>query len=728
MADAEIVVGIRGQTEGGKVVKRTLDDIGESGRKAQQGTKNLENQMKSLDSVSNTLSRTMKGLVAAFGLNELRQTVDAYTNIQNRLKLVTDNSSQLLGVTRELFTISNETRNAFEATAEVYTRTALATKDMGLSQKETLEFTKSLNQAVILSGASAAEAQAGLIQLSQGLASGALRGDELRSVLEQLPMVADVISKSLGVTRGELRQMGQDGKITAQVIIDAFTKARGELDQKFGNTVSTIGQAFTVLKNNITQYIGELDRSTGASSKVADLLLTIGQNIDGITKALVIGAAAWGAYRLAILSVGFAAVISSAAGTITAFVQLAATVTTLSGAVGLLSAACLSLPFVAIAAAAAALAAGFIYLSKSTDTATAAYNRNVELMQKMEKASGSLRIELEKQRQAELNLAIARVDSAKTPEEKANAKAILNNVLLANPAVSFEKPQTVNSVTYQKAPVDQKALEAAQSAAKKNAAELKQIINETSTEQEKLLARIKELERLRGFAKTKEEVAAVDRAIAMANEKLKTASTELPGVTNEMDRLIRQTDKFADSAADAFGDFITGTKSAREALSDFLKDMAKLFLQEGVTSPLSDALRGAIRGSGGSSGGGLFGSLFSGIGSIFTGGSSGGGGLFSGIGKLFGFASGGSMVLGGNAGIDQNLLSLNGAPIANVGRGEVLSISPNQKGGGAGVVVNQTINVSTGVKETVRAEMVAMLPEFQNRTVAAVNEANLRGY
>lgn len=709
MADAEIVVGIRGQTEGGKVVKRTLDDIGESGRKAQQGTKNLENQMKSLDSVSNTLSRTMKGLVAAFGLNELRQTVDAYTNIQNRLKLVTDNSSQLLGVTRELFTISNETRNAFEATAEVYTRTALATKDMGLSQKETLEFTKSLNQAVILSGASAAEAQAGLIQLSQGLASGALRGDELRSVLEQLPMVADVISKSLGVTRGELRQMGQDGKITAQVIIDAFTKARGELDQKFGNTVSTIGQAFTVLKNNITQYIGELDRSTGASSKVADLLLTIGQNIDGITKALVIGAAAWGAYRLAILSVGFAAVISSAAGTITAFVQLAATVTTLSGAVGLLSAACLSLPFVAIAAAAAALAAGFIYLSKSTDTATAAYNRNVELMQKMEKASGSLRIELEKQRQAELNLAIARVDSAKTPEEKANAKAILNNVLLANPAVSFEKPQTVNSVTYQKAPVDQKALEAAQSAAKKNAAELKQIINETSTEQEKLLARIKELERLRGFAKTDEEVRAVDRAIAQATKQMEELKNKTAEVSPEMQRLIDQTDKFADSTADAFAGFVTGTKSARQALSELINDLAKIFIQQGITSPLSNALRPAIQ---------------SGFSSIF----SGGGGLFSGIGKLFGFASGGSMVLGGNPGIDQNLLSLNGAPIANVGRGEVLSISPNPKAAGGSVVVNQTINVSTGVKETVRAEMVAMLPEFQNRTVAAVNEANLRGY
>lgn len=86
------------------------------------------------------------------------------------------------------------------------------------------------------------------------------------------------------------------------------------------------------------------------------------------------------------------------------------------------------------------------------------------------------------------------------------------------------------------------------------------------------------------------------------------------------------------------------------------------------------------------------------------------------------------MVIGGNAGIDQNTLSLNGAPIANVGRGEVLSVSPNSGGNGGGVIVNQTINVSTGVVDTVRAEMVAMLPEFQQRTIAAVTDANQRGY
>lgn len=720
MTDAEIVVGIRGQTEGGKVVKRTLDDIGASGKKAQQGTKDLENQMRSLDGVGRSLSNTMKGLVAAFGLRELQQTVDAYTNVQNRLKLVTGNASELLGVTKELFAISNETRQSFTSTAEVYARTALATKDLGLSQRDTLEFTRSLNQAVILSGASSAEASAGLIQLSQGLASGALRGDELRSVLEQLPAVADVIANSLGVTRGELRKMGEDGKITAEVVIEAFQRASGELDGKFNQTVSTISQAFVVLKNNVTQYIGELDAATGASVAVAGALLAIGENIDLLTKLLIIGTAAWAAYRLAALSALGASVLAGVAGNVVAFGQLAASVRTAAGATALLNAAFLTGPLALVAALAAAGAAAYVFRDELKASLTAVITEAIVLIDKLSRQLTSLFGLLGKGYSvsgfSEEELRGGAEDILIGLNRKQSGAASAGTVSTATgPNVS--KPVTSGGG----------GMSEAMKAAKQAASDLKSVIADTSTEQETLLRKIKELEKLRGFAKTDEEVRAVDRALEMANEKLKTASTELPNVEDKMDRLVRQTDRFADSAADAFGDFITGAKTAREALSDLLGDMAKLVLQEGVTGPLSDMLRGAIRGSGGgSSGGGLFGSLFSGIGSIFSGGSSGGGFLSS-IGSVFGFASGGSMVLGGNAGVDQNLLSLNNQPIANVGRGEVLSISPDQKGGGASVVVNQTINVSTGVQQTVRAEMVAMLPEFQQRTIAAVNEANQRG-
>jgi len=256
---------------------------------------------------SSGLTRFLRrGLIALGGAAIIRGTIrlaDTFTNIQNRLKLVTTGTAELADVTDRLFQISNKTRISFAGTAEVFSRTALAVKDLGISQKQTLDFTESLNQAVVLSGASAQEANAGLIQLSQGLASGALRGDELRSVLEQLPAVADVISKSLGITRGQLREMGAEGKITADVILKAFKEARVELQTKFNKTVSTIGQAFTVLGNNVTKFIGEFDELTGVSRTISKAIIFLAENFAKLAKVLIVVAVATTAYFVIISNV-----------------------------------------------------------------------------------------------------------------------------------------------------------------------------------------------------------------------------------------------------------------------------------------------------------------------------------------------------------------------------------------------------------------------------------------
>ena len=136
-----------------------------------------------------------------------------------------------------------------------------------------------MNQAIILSGASAQEASAGLTQFSQGIASGVLRGEELNSILEQTPVIADVIAKSMGKTRGELRALGSDGKITAEVIMKAFREAE-YLGAAFATTVPTIGQAFTVLTNQVMKYLGAADKSLGTSEAFARLILKAAENMD----------------------------------------------------------------------------------------------------------------------------------------------------------------------------------------------------------------------------------------------------------------------------------------------------------------------------------------------------------------------------------------------------------------------------------------------------------------
>lgn len=253
-------------------------------RKATTGTKKVRKELKATETAADKMNKQLKRAFTFAGIflatKQVATLADEFTNLQNRLKTVTDTEAELVTVTEELFDIANRTRSAYDGTVEVFARVGLAAKDLGRDQQELLQFTESLNQAVTLSGASAIEAKAGLIQLSQGLGSGALRGDELRSVLEQLPVVADVIAESLGVTRGELRELGADGKISAEIVLDAFKEARVELEERFGEAVPTLGQSFTVLRNNMLEYVGAADESLGASEGLSVTILGLSDNID----------------------------------------------------------------------------------------------------------------------------------------------------------------------------------------------------------------------------------------------------------------------------------------------------------------------------------------------------------------------------------------------------------------------------------------------------------------
>lgn len=265
-------IDIRIREDGSRVVRRNLEDVGNTARK-------------SADAVD-LLKKVLLTLGGAAAAREVLQLVDAYQTLQNRLRSTGLEGDNLTGVYQALLKASNDTRSSIEGSVELYARLAVSSKELGVSQQQLIDFTKSLNQAILLSGASATEAQAGIIQLSQGMASGTLRGDELRSVLEQLPAVADVIAKNLGVTRGQLRKLGEDGKITAQSILQAFQKARGELEEKFANTVPTLSQSFQILKNNFLDFVGRMDQASGFSAALSRAMQFLANNIDAVVGGL----------------------------------------------------------------------------------------------------------------------------------------------------------------------------------------------------------------------------------------------------------------------------------------------------------------------------------------------------------------------------------------------------------------------------------------------------------
>ena len=219
---------------------------------------------------------------------------DAIINFENRIGesvSVLQGFNVTAGQTRYVFQqlseIARETRSSLDGTVTIFTRVAQSGESLEFGLNSILNFTKSLNQAVALGGSTAAESQNALIQLSQGLASGTLRGDELRSVLEQLPVVADVIAKRLDVTRGALRELGKDGKISARDIIIAFREAAEDLQRRFNNLNLTLASSLTVLRNRITELFGTFAKDSGVVDFLSRAVLGLADNLEVLGRALV---------------------------------------------------------------------------------------------------------------------------------------------------------------------------------------------------------------------------------------------------------------------------------------------------------------------------------------------------------------------------------------------------------------------------------------------------------
>lgn len=219
-------------------------------------------------------------LAAAYSVKEAVEAADTYRLIQNRLALVTDSASNLADVQERLFRLSQQTRGSFESTVELYSRIARSTEALGVSQERLINITRTINQAVQVSGATATEASAGLIQFAQGLASGALRGDELRSVLEQMPRLAQALAEGLGVTIGQLRDLGTEGKLTAEGVLAALEDQSDVIQEEFSQMEATVGQSLTVLGNSMVNFIGRIDEATGFTDALGAAIRNLAGALD----------------------------------------------------------------------------------------------------------------------------------------------------------------------------------------------------------------------------------------------------------------------------------------------------------------------------------------------------------------------------------------------------------------------------------------------------------------
>lgn len=252
-------------------------------------TKQLSNIERSMNSLNRVSANLFKAGIAGFGVNQLKGFADGYTEIQNKLRLVESASISSAKGLNNVFDIALKTNQSINATSGVYQRFAQNAETLKISQAQIASLTETVSKAVAVSGASAGAADAALTQFGQALGSGILRGDEFNSVMEQTPALAKAIATGLGVTTGELRNMAKEGKLTMDVLVPALERAKESVDDQFNTRILTISAAFENLNTSAIKWIGELDKSTGASEAFAKAINEIANHLT-VVASLAAGA------------------------------------------------------------------------------------------------------------------------------------------------------------------------------------------------------------------------------------------------------------------------------------------------------------------------------------------------------------------------------------------------------------------------------------------------------
>ncbi|MBB3231702.1 tape measure protein [Halomonas stenophila] len=238
-----------GMTQGGDRAQRSMRKLGREADRTQR-------RIKGVSDAAGTLRNALAAVGAGLVLRAFVRATDTYTNLESQIRLVTDSQAELNEVQRETYELANETRQRLGATVNLYARLARATEELNLSNDQLLTLTRAINQSFIVSGASATEAEASILQLSQGIASGTLRGEELNSVLENSPRLARALAEGLGVTIGELRKLGEEGRLTGETVTRALLSTADGIERDFQDMQRTVGQALTQLRNDLIQTFG----------------------------------------------------------------------------------------------------------------------------------------------------------------------------------------------------------------------------------------------------------------------------------------------------------------------------------------------------------------------------------------------------------------------------------------------------------------------------------------
>ncbi len=303
-------------------------------KKAASATEELSQSQKRATSSSNALGGSLKSLIGTYislqTLKGLFTMSDTLALTTARLNMMNDGLQTTAQLNAMLYQSARNTNSSYAETADFVTKLGLLAGNAFNSSQEIIAFSELINKQIQLSGATAQGAQAAMLQLSQGMSSGMLRGEELNSVLEQTPMIAQTIADYLGVSIGQLREMASEGLVTSQVVKNAMFWAADEINEKYGELPVTwrgiwhqIYDQGTMALQPLFDALNQLANSqfvqdvvngiTVALAILGTVAQIVADNIEVIGPILATAAAAWLAYKVAVTLVTIAQNLLNAA-------------------------------------------------------------------------------------------------------------------------------------------------------------------------------------------------------------------------------------------------------------------------------------------------------------------------------------------------------------------------------------------------------------------------------
>lgn len=316
-----------------RVIRDYINNLNRAGRINQRFGNSASSAARQTSGLVSTLKNAARAFIGIQSIKGLVSLSDTMASTQARLNLMTGSLEETRKVQDEIFAAAQRSRGAYQDTADFVAKLGNLAGDAFNNTSEIISFAEQVNKQITLSGASASAASAAILQLTQGLSSGALRGEELNSVLEQTPMIAKTIADYMGVTTGQMRELASEGALTAEVVKNAMFWAAEATDEAFNNMPMTWSQVWTKFQNSALKAMQPvLDGINWLANNTERATQWITENLDGVVAVLsgvgiaatlagskmvasaVMSGAAWAAAHLPLLLVtaGVAALIYAA--------------------------------------------------------------------------------------------------------------------------------------------------------------------------------------------------------------------------------------------------------------------------------------------------------------------------------------------------------------------------------------------------------------------------------